>query len=117
MQAKDIMTASVISINPWISVREVAALLRERRISGVPVVPGDLRVLHRRRIFVPRHAAGQPAEQAAVPRTDAVVGQCVAGHAAGIDRLAALCVRSSPCRRGHAEREHTGKSHAKRHDT
>jgi CBS domain-containing protein len=38
MKARDIMTAPVITINPGTPVREIAALLLERRISGVPVV-------------------------------------------------------------------------------
>lgn len=38
MKARDIMTAPVITISPSTPVREIAALLLERRISGVPVV-------------------------------------------------------------------------------
>ena len=38
MHAKDIMTAPVITITPDSPVHEIAALLLERRISGVPVV-------------------------------------------------------------------------------
>jgi CBS domain-containing protein len=38
MKAKDIMTTPVITISPGTPVREIAALLLERRISGVPVV-------------------------------------------------------------------------------
>ena len=38
MNAKDIMTAPVITVAPDTAVREIAALLVERRISGVPVV-------------------------------------------------------------------------------
>jgi CBS domain-containing protein len=38
MRAKDIMTTPVVSIEPSASVRELAQLLRDRRISGVPVV-------------------------------------------------------------------------------
>ncbi len=38
MNAKDIMTSPVITVGPETSVREIAALLLERRISGVPVV-------------------------------------------------------------------------------
>ena len=38
MKAKDIMTTPVITIAPGASVRELAQLLRDRRISGVPVV-------------------------------------------------------------------------------
>lgn len=38
MKAHDIMTAPVITISPGTPVREIAALLVERRISGVPVV-------------------------------------------------------------------------------
>lgn len=40
MQARDVMTAPVVSITPFTSVRDIAALLLERRISGVPVLEG-----------------------------------------------------------------------------
>lgn len=38
MKAKDIMTTRVITIAPDTTIREIAALLLERRISGLPVV-------------------------------------------------------------------------------
>jgi CBS domain-containing protein len=38
MKAKDIMTTRVITIAPDTTIREIATLLLERRISGVPVV-------------------------------------------------------------------------------
>lgn len=38
MKANDIMTAPVITISPGTPVREIAALLVERRVGGVPVV-------------------------------------------------------------------------------
>lgn len=38
MKAKDIMTTPVVTISPSTTVREIAALLAERRISAVPVV-------------------------------------------------------------------------------
>jgi CBS domain-containing protein len=58
MNASDIMTSPVISVGPDTSVQEIAALLFERRISGVPVLEGDRLVgmvsegdlLHRREI-------------------------------------------------------------------
>lgn len=40
MDAKDIMTAEVATVGPDTSVREIAALLLERRISAAPVVDG-----------------------------------------------------------------------------
>lgn len=40
MNAKDIMTAPAITITPNTPVHEIAELLLERRISGVPVVAG-----------------------------------------------------------------------------
>jgi CBS domain-containing protein len=40
MQAADIMTTNVISVGPETSVQEIASLLSERGISGVPVVDG-----------------------------------------------------------------------------
>jgi CBS domain-containing protein len=38
MQASDIMTTPVITVGPQTTVREIAALLLEKRISGVPVL-------------------------------------------------------------------------------
>jgi CBS domain-containing protein len=38
MQAKDIMSSPVVTVTPDASVAEVAALLLEKKISGVPVV-------------------------------------------------------------------------------
>ncbi|MGQ9371967.1 CBS domain-containing protein [Azospirillum sp. ST 5-10] len=40
MQAKDVMTAPVITVAPETPVPDIAALLLERRISGVPVCDG-----------------------------------------------------------------------------
>jgi len=45
MKVADIMVRSVISVRPDASVREVASLMLERRISGVPVVDDAQRVL------------------------------------------------------------------------
>ncbi|UEM07001.1 CBS domain-containing protein (plasmid) [Skermanella rosea] len=45
MQAKDIMTSPVITVGPDVPVGQVAKLLLEKRISGVPVVAGDGRLL------------------------------------------------------------------------
>jgi CBS domain-containing protein len=45
MKARDIMTKNVVSVGPEAPVREVAAQMLERRISGVPVVDGERRVL------------------------------------------------------------------------
>ena len=45
MQAKDIMTAAVVTVRPDATVREIAGLLLERRISAVPVVDPDGRLL------------------------------------------------------------------------
>lgn len=41
MHAKDLMSSPVISVPPSLPVCEVAALLHERRIGGVPVMAGD----------------------------------------------------------------------------
>ena len=40
MKAQDIMTREVVTVRPETSVREIAALMMEKNISGVPVV-GD----------------------------------------------------------------------------
>ncbi len=41
MRAMDVMTTKVITVEPGTSVRDLASLLSERAISGVPVVEGD----------------------------------------------------------------------------
>ncbi len=41
MQAKDVMTSPVVTVEPGARVSEIAALLLEKRISGVPVVDGE----------------------------------------------------------------------------
>jgi CBS domain-containing protein len=41
MKVKDVMTSDVVSVRPETSLKEVARLLVERRISGVPVVAED----------------------------------------------------------------------------
>ena len=45
MQARDVMTTQVVTVRPETSVEQIAALLLERRISGVPVVDADGRLL------------------------------------------------------------------------
>lgn len=45
MQAKDIMTPAVVTVSPDATIRDIAQLLHERRISGVPVVDADDRVV------------------------------------------------------------------------
>lgn len=45
MNAKDVMTAKVISVGPETSVTDIARLLVEKRISAVPVVSPDGQVL------------------------------------------------------------------------
>jgi CBS domain-containing protein len=45
MRAMDVMTTNVITVDPDTSVQDVAALLSERGISGVPVVDTDNRVI------------------------------------------------------------------------
>jgi CBS domain-containing protein len=45
MKARDVMTAPVISVAPETSVQEIAALLIERRISAVPVLDGQGKLL------------------------------------------------------------------------
>jgi len=45
MQARDIMSRRVISIAPEVSVQEAARLLSDFRISGVPVVDEEQRIL------------------------------------------------------------------------
>ena len=45
MTVRDVMTADVTAVEPDASLKEVAAILVERRISGLPVVDGEGRVL------------------------------------------------------------------------
>ena len=45
MQAKDVMTTKVVTVQPDARVEHIAALLLERSISGVPVVDADGRLL------------------------------------------------------------------------
>ena len=45
MRASDVMTKQVLTVKPDTPVREVAALLSEHGISGVPVVEDDERVV------------------------------------------------------------------------
>jgi CBS domain-containing protein len=45
MKAADVMVKDVIAAGPATSVREVASLMLEHRISGVPVIDGERRVL------------------------------------------------------------------------
>ena len=41
MKASEVMAADVVTVAPQTTVREIAAVMAERRISGVPVVDGD----------------------------------------------------------------------------
>ncbi len=45
MQARDIMTTSVLTTGPNTSIREIAELLSKRHFSGLPVVDADGRLL------------------------------------------------------------------------
>jgi hypothetical protein len=55
-----------------------------------------------------KRSSGAPPEQAAMPRSDPVIGKRVAGQAARVDVLAALRV---------ARRERRGERHRSNHDT
>ena len=45
MRAMDVMTTNVVTVRPDTTVQEVARILSEQGISGVPVVDADNRVL------------------------------------------------------------------------
>lgn len=45
MNVRDVMTTSVVTVEPETPLKEVAELLVERRITGVPVVSGDGEIL------------------------------------------------------------------------
>ena len=44
MKVKDLMTKDVVTIGPEASLKDVAKILSERRISGLPVVDAERRV-------------------------------------------------------------------------
>ena len=44
-QIKDVMTKDVITVSPDASLKEVGTILKEKRISGVPVVDGDKNIV------------------------------------------------------------------------
>lgn len=65
LTARDIMTTPVVTVTPQTTLREIAELLAEKRISGVPVVDEEGRVVgivsetdlideERRRVALPR---------------------------------------------------------------
>jgi len=59
MQAKDVMTQSVVTIAPWTLISDVATLLRAERISGVPVLQDGLLVgMVSEKDLVPRDEIG-----------------------------------------------------------
>jgi CBS domain-containing protein len=41
MKVKDVMTRDVVTVEPWTPLKEVARLMVERRVSGLPVVDED----------------------------------------------------------------------------
>ncbi len=41
MKVKDVMTREVVTVEPWTPLREVARLMVDRRVSGLPVVDED----------------------------------------------------------------------------
>jgi CBS-domain-containing membrane protein len=45
MKAQDIMTRGVITVRPDTSVRDIAALMVEKHISGVPVLTDDGKII------------------------------------------------------------------------
>lgn len=45
MKARDVMTRAVITVGPETSIRDIAALLSERHISGLPVLSSDRSIL------------------------------------------------------------------------
>lgn len=45
MQARDVMVSPVVTVGPHASVQQVAKILLERRISAVPVVDPDNKLL------------------------------------------------------------------------
>lgn len=45
MEAREIMTRDVATVTPEASVREAAGLMTEKRVSGIPVVAADGRLI------------------------------------------------------------------------
>lgn len=70
MRVSDVMTSDVAAVPPGESLKDVAKLMLERRISGVPVVDGEgdvLGVLSETDLLVPRgHVAGEAMTSPAV---------------------------------------------------
>src|SRR5688500_1685368 len=61
MKASDVMSSPVITVRPDTTVRALAALLSERRISGVPVLEGEQLVgIVSEADLLRRRGAGQP---------------------------------------------------------
>ena len=64
MNAKDLMTAPVITISPDSLVHEIAELLLERRISGVPAVAnGEVAGMVNEGDLLHRHEIGTDGER------------------------------------------------------
>ena len=70
IRVRDVMTTSVISIGPETPVREVAGVLSERRISGVPVVDetGTLLGVVSEADFLVEAQGGEPKHRSAIAR-------------------------------------------------
>lgn len=87
MQAKDVMTTRVTTITPFTPVHDIAALLLQKRISGVPVldsgalvgVVSESDLLHRHEIGTDRAGPHRPWWMRLLHR-DAVPGDYVKSH-------------------------------------
>lgn len=63
MKVKDLMTTEVATVSPGATLKDVAHLLTERGISGVPVVDGDgvvVGVVSEADVLAKEHGPGQP---------------------------------------------------------
>ena len=98
MNASDIMTKDVVSVGPETLVRDAALLMLERRISGVPVVDAEQRVLG----ILSDDARPAQAPRLSRPNTDHVAGVAALEPVQGVEarhardagdqeRQAALC--------------------------
>ncbi|HXG76738.1 MAG TPA: CBS domain-containing protein [Gaiellaceae bacterium] len=84
MKIKELMTTEVVAVGPDTPLKEVASLLVEHRISGVPVVDADRRILG-----VVSEADILVKEQGAQPESRRLLGWLLGGGVADEGKLAA----------------------------
>lgn len=84
MKVREVMTQDVVTIGPEASLKDVAEILAERRISGLPVVDEERKV-----VGVVSEADILVKEQGPEPQHDGLIGWLLKGGRADEDKLAA----------------------------